>query len=143
MKSEKLFSKNPVAYLTPAPKTTRRLIATRYLRPDRSKELNTWSNRHLQCQKSKIQRYTKPPVSQIPIQRRRFENLYMRSVGRLPLSKGYRYIFAIIDRFSRWSEAFALRDVSANKIASTFLNNYISRLGVHLSRSIRFALNNC
>lgn len=49
-----------------------------------SKELNTWFNHCLQCQKCKVLRHTKSPVLQSPFHRARFEHIHMDSVG--PLS---------------------------------------------------------
>nr|XP_027215147.1 uncharacterized protein LOC113808018 [Penaeus vannamei] len=50
-----------------------------------------------QCQRSKIHRYTKPPIHDLPQPTRRFGHIHVDVVGPLPPSEGKRYIFTIID----------------------------------------------
>lgn len=36
----------------------------------------------------------------------------------------------IIDKFTRWPEAFLLKDISAKSVANTFFKEYVTRFGV-------------
>lgn len=51
-------------------------------------------------------------------------------VGSLAQSNGNGYILAIIDKLTRWPEAYPLREISATVVAKTFVNKYMSRFGV-------------
>ena len=61
---------------------------------------------------------------------RRFGSLHVDLVGPLPVSEGHRYLFTIVDRFSRWPEAIPLEDMSAQSCARALLRHWVSRFGV-------------
>ena len=46
-----------------------------------------------------------------------------------PSSDGHRYILVCIDYFTCWPEAYALHNMSAETVASTFVNEWVSRYG--------------
>ena len=53
----------------------------------------------------------------------------MDIVGPLPKSGGYKYLLAMIDRFSRWPEAVPLKDMEALTVCRAFVDHWISRFG--------------
>ncbi|KYN28018.1 Pol polyprotein, partial [Trachymyrmex cornetzi] len=54
-------------------------------------------------------------------------------LGPLPItSAGNRYLLVAVDCFTKWVEAFPLKNVRSKTIAETFLNQVISRHGVPL-----------
>ena len=51
-------------------------------------------------------------------------------MGPLPVCEGYRYLLTVVDRFSRWPEAFPLRDIPASSCCCAFTRNWLPRFGV-------------
>ena len=51
-------------------------------------------------------------------------------MGPLPPSQGHTYLLTCVDRFSRWSEAIPLTNISAETVAQAFISGWISRFGI-------------
>jgi len=104
-------------------------IKNRVIWPYMRKDVKRWCEACLSCQSNKITRHIKPPVLHFPTGSR-FDTVHMDIVGPLPPSRGFSYILTMIDRKSRWPEAFPLRNITAQTVADIFFNNWISRFGV-------------
>lgn len=117
----------------PGIRATRKLITIKYFWPSINKDINSMSRSCLACQKSKIHRHTRSPIASFNIPVSRFDHIHMDLVGPLPTSNGYSYILTIVDRFSRWPEAYPIRDISTTTIVKEFVSQYVARFGVPLS----------
>ena len=53
----------------------------------------------------------------------------MDIVGPLPPSQGFQYHFTVVDRTTRWAEAFPLKDTTAESSIQTLMG-WISRFGI-------------
>ena len=101
-----------------------------------NKNINLWVSQCIKCQKSKIFKHTKSANVEITIPKCRFEHIHMDLVGPLPVSRGYKYILTIIDRTTRWPEAYPLKDITSDTIVKIFIQNYISRFGIPLQITV-------
>ncbi|XP_072918216.1 uncharacterized protein [Hemitrygon akajei] len=61
---------------------------------------------------------------------RRFQHIHVDIVGPLPVSRGARYIFTMVDRFTRWPEAVPLIDTSTESCTRALIANWIARFGL-------------
>lgn len=114
----------------PGIRSTRKLITTRYFWPSINKDLNLWAKSCVQCQRAKVQRHVRSEHQRIDIPAGRFEHIHIDLVGPLPSSHGFNYLLTIVDRFTRWPEAFPLVDMCAETVAKTFILQYVPRFGV-------------
>jgi len=62
-----------------------------------------------------------------------FERVQIDILGPLPLTvSGNKYLLIVVDCFSKWVEAFPLKNIRARTVAKTFFNQIVSRHGVPL-----------
>ena len=117
----------------PGSRPTKRLIASRYIWPGFKKDITLWAKCCLSCQQSKISRHVASPLQSFPVPSSRFEHLHVDIVGPFPPSRGYTYLFTVIDRFTRWPETIPMADCTAQTCAQAFLSGWIAGFGVPTS----------
>lgn len=114
----------------PGIRASKNLIVNRYFWPSMNKDITHWARTCIPCQRSKIHKHTKSPIGSFPIPKGRFEHIHVDIVGPLPPSNGYTHILTVVDRFTRWPEAYPMTSTTADTVAKHLVNQYISRFGV-------------
>merc|ERR1712228_409981 len=92
---------------------TLRAISQRFVWHGLKKEVTHWCKTCPDCQASKINRHTRAPLQSRPLTDKHFGSIRVDLVGPLPESEGMRYLFTIVDRFTRWPEAIPLPNMEA------------------------------
>ena len=91
-----------------------------------------WARCCLPCQRSKVHRHTKAPLSKFEPTSRPFEHVHIDLVGPLPSSQGFTYLLTAADRFTRWLEAVPIKEIDTYTIARAYMQNWVARFGVPL-----------
>ena len=113
----------------PSAKSTIKLLTERYLWGTMKADIRRLCRECLPRQTSKISRHVDSGVEQFHTSARRLSHIHVDTVGPLPPSEGFRYIFTIVDRNTRWPEAIPLRQQTAESCANA-LTQWVARHGV-------------
>ena len=103
-----------------------KLNSGRFFWPSMNKDIRTWTQHCIPCQKTKVHRHTKSSQGTFDC---RFSHVHVDIVCPLPTSNEHSYILTMIDRFTRWPSAHAIKDTSAENIAKILIENWVSNFG--------------
>jgi transposase InsO family protein len=112
-------------------RATRRLMAARVVWRGMSLDMAAWCRDCQFCARGKASPQHTAPVQAIPIPERHFTHVHKDLVGPLPaLADGFKYLFTMVDRSSRWLEAIPLKSMAAEDCVDTLISAWVTRLGV-------------
>ena len=109
---------------------TLRAISKRFVWHSMKSDIREWCRTCHACQASKVHRHVHAPLQPRPPPERRFGSLHVDIVGPLPESESMRYLFTIIDRYTRWPEAIPMADITTESCIRAFIRHWIARFGI-------------
>lgn len=116
----------------PGVKGTQALVGRHFVWHRMRSDVAAWCRSCIDCQSSKVHRHHAAPVQPIEVPERAFSHIHVDIVGPLPYSYGYSYLLTVIDRTTRWPEAFPLQSITADVCALALISGWISRYGMPL-----------
>ncbi len=113
----------------PSIRNTVKMVSAKFIWHGMKNQVKNWAKTCLDCQRAKIHRHTKAPLGDFPTPMARFSHIHVDIVGPLPQSQGFSYLLTIVDRFTRWPDAYPLHKTDSISCAKSLLK-WISRYGV-------------
>ena len=113
----------------PGVQATKKLIAGKFVWPKIASDIANWSRACNPCQASKVRQHVRAPLVDFPPVQRRFDHIHVDVVGPLPASQGYTHLLTVVDRFTRWPEAFPVQDTTTLTLVRALLSGWVARYG--------------
>ena len=113
----------------PGVRATRKLLSERFVFKRMAGRVNAWARACHRCQQAKVTKHQRTPLSRPPTPTDRFAALHVDIVGPLPEFGGMKYIFTIVDRYTRYPEGIPMKDATSTSCAKALLE-WVSRFGM-------------
>ena len=84
----------------------------------------------MECQKSKVHKHTKTLIKRYPTLTAKFQWLNLDICGPFPEIPGYQYLLTIYDRYTRWTTAIPIPNITFETVAKAFMHSWVSTYGV-------------
>ena len=118
-------------------------VASRYYFPAITVKVKLIVTTCLRCQRKKKKKGTQRHTYEVDAYTVKFTSVSIDHVGPLPATpEGLRFLLVVLDRATRWVEAYPVKDLSALTTAKTLIDHYFCRFGfpqiVHSDNSKSF-----
>jgi Integrase core domain len=121
----------------PGVRASKRLISARFVWCGCASDVAEWCRCCIGCGRSKPGGERLTPVEAMPIPAEKFSHVHVDIVGPLPASaEGHTHLLTVVDRTTRWPEAFPLKSISARDCADSFVSGWVARFGVPLKMTM-------
>ena len=113
----------------PGRKPSVRLVSQKFVWRGLKKDVSTWVDSCVACQRAKIHSHTRAPFEPFTVPERRFDHVNVDLVGPLPPSHGFTYLLTMVDRTTRWPEAVPLSSTASSDVARAFIGTWVACFG--------------
>ena len=96
----------------------------------------SWARTCKLCREAKIQRHIRAPLQTFEVPHRRFDHINVDVVGPLPPAQGYTHLLTMVDRFTRWPEAFPLKGTDTETCVRVLVFHWVARFGMPLDMTL-------
>ncbi|XP_068205365.1 uncharacterized protein [Palaemon carinicauda] len=114
----------------PSCRPTAQLLKTKFLWQGITKDAKDWVCACASSQTSKVYRYTDLPMGTFHQPQGCFASIHVYDVGPLLTSRGYCYMFTVINRSTRWPEAIPMETEASMSCTFALLSGWMARFGI-------------
>lgn len=108
-----------------------KLMIDKFWFPKMQKKIKLFVQACTQCQRTKVTRYNTTPLTQIQVDKKRFNVIHIDIVGPLlPTANYNQYVLTIIDHYTKFLTLIPIQDQSSENVSQTLVQHYIKIFGI-------------